>query len=552
MSSILAAPDISGPSRSTAFFNTTGKRAAVLSLLLAIATIALYFPLRHAPFLNFDDNDYVYQNLHVRSGLSLATVKWAFTTRHAANYHPLTWISHALDCSIFGINGGGPHVVNILLHTLSTILLFWILLQATGFLGRSLMVAALFALHPINVESVAWIAERKTMLSTVCFLLALAAYRWYVSKPRWTRYIVVAGLFGVGLLCKPQIITFPCVLLLWDYWPLRRMSLFKADIPSPDSALTPAFPQRSLFRLIVEKIPLFLICLVSAGVTMKVQHAARPSYWPYTFQIRIENAIVSYLRYIGKAFWPSNLAVLYPHPGKLLPTGEVLAALLLLLVITTLVCIYHRFRYLPVGWFWFLGMLVPMIGIIQVGRQSMADRYAYNAFIGLFLMICWGVAELARKVRVPVPVLAGASLAVLLSLAVVARRQIDLWTSPLLLWEHSAQVTTGNWVAEDMLAEKLAELGRVPDAMPYFYHANSIVPSDWISNMGIGIYLQRTHRYTEALEHFKVVIKSPEAKNESKMQAYDYMASTYRGLGDQEQAANCLRARQQLALEPER
>jgi hypothetical protein len=524
-------------------------RPAVLGLLLIVATIALYYPVYKFPFMNFDDDGYVTENVYVQSGLNLDTIRWSFTTRRCANYHPITWLSHALDCTFFGMNPGGPHVVNMLIHATSVLLLFLVLLRATGFAGRSFLVAALFALHPINVEAVAWIAERKTMLSTLFFILALAAYRWYVSQPRWTRYIFVAGLFGAGLLCKPQIITFPCVLLLWDYWPLWRLSLFKGDTST--SSGPSAFPQRSLSYLIKEKIPLFFICLISAAITMKVQGAARPSYWPYTIGVRLENAIVAYVRYLGKALWPVNLAPLYVHPGKLLPIAQVLAAAMLLLAITAFVWAFRRFRYLPVGWLWFLGMLVPMIGIIQVGRQSMADRYAYNAFIGLFLMICWGVGELAQRNRVPLPALAVAALVVLLSLGVVARRQLNYWGDPLAIWEHAAQVTDGNWVAEDLVAEILASRGQVSEAMPHFYRAYAIVPMEHTANSGIAMYLQRHNQIPEALEHFKIVVKpGSEAERNEKMQAFQYMAKDYDALGDLPNAAHCRERFEALSRQP--
>ena len=450
---------------------------------------------------------------------------------------------------MFGVSPGGPHLVNLLLHAINVVLLFWVLQQATGFLGRSFMAAALFAVHPLNVETVAWIAERKTVLSTVFFLLALGAYRWYVSKPRWTRYMVVAGLFGIGLMCKPQIITLPCVLLLWDYWPLQRMFAPRPIFGEPDEP--PAFPGRSFFFLVKEKLPLFLICLVSAGITMKVQHVARVKYWPYTMPVRIENALVAYARYVGKALWPSKLALFYPHPGTLLPLAQVAVAALFLLTVTALVVVFRRHRYLPVGWFWFLGMLVPMIGVIQVGRQAMADRYAYNSFVGLFIMVCWGMGALAARKRVPAAALAGASLAAVLALAIVARRQIDLWGDNEALWSHTAEVTSGNWVAEELLAEMLAEDGRVLEAMPHFYHVNALHPTDWMANMGIGIYEHRLHHPAESIPHLQAVIKAgAEAKRESRIQAYDYMAADYLSLGDSSRAAACRKAAATLLRNP--
>jgi protein O-mannosyl-transferase len=308
------------------------KQAAGLSLVLLVATVALYYPVIHHPFTNVDDQGYVYENLHVQDGLTWNTFTWAMRTFDDSNWHPLTWFSHALDCQLFGIDPAGHHAMNMAWHAVDAVLLFWILLLATGFVGRSFMVAALFAVHPINVESVAWMAERKTILSTFFFLLALGAYRWYARRPDNARYFTVAALFVLGLMAKPQIITLPFVFLLWDYWPLRRMF---ADSPSSSGDETPgaAFPSRTFHELIREKVPLFVICLASALITMKAQHVGRPGEWPYSGWIRIGNAIVAYVRYLGKALWPSNLAIMYLHPGNNLGFWKVATAALLLLLI---------------------------------------------------------------------------------------------------------------------------------------------------------------------------------------------------------------------------
>ena len=283
--------------------------------------------------------------------------------------------------------------MNLALHLINVVLLFWVLWKATGYAGRSLMVAALFALHPLNVESVAWIAERKTMLSMLFFLLALGAYRWYAYKPRMGRYIVVALLFVLALMSKPQAITFPCVLLLWDYWPLGRLRLGTQQSGSRSET---DIPPRSLYQLVREKVPLFVLCLIDAYLTMRAQRVGRPAYWPFTFPVRLENAIVAYARYVQKMFWPSDLAPMYLHPGSSIRLWQVFAALSFLLAVTALVAVCWRRRYLTVGWLWFLGSMVPMIGLMQVGRQSMADRYAYLPFLGLFIMLCWGVADWAQ------------------------------------------------------------------------------------------------------------------------------------------------------------
>ena len=330
------------------------------------------------------------ENPHIKDGLTGATVFWALTHGYSANWHPLTWMSHALDVQVFGMDPAPQHDENVFFHALNAVLLFLVLKRATGYTGRSLMVAALFALHPLNVESVAWIAERKTMLSTLFCILALGAYGWYARKPGFGRYVVMAGLFVLGLMSKPQIIMLPLVLLLWDYWPLQRMGANTLSETATGESIT----GRSFWWLVKEKIPLFFICLVDAGLTMIAQHTTGAPQ-PFSLWLRIENALVSYARYIGKASWPTNLAVYYPHPGKAIQFWQVALASLLLLAITWFSVKASRHRYLIVGWLWFLIMLVPMIGLVQVDVQGMADRYAYASFIGLFLMVCWGVADWA-------------------------------------------------------------------------------------------------------------------------------------------------------------
>src|SRR5271167_1729827 len=309
------------------------KWAIFLSLLLVAASIALYYPVLHYPFSNFDDPGYIVNNEHVKFGLDWDVVQYAFTTFDNTFWHPLTWLSHGLDCHLYSLDAGKHHRTNVLLHAVNAVLLFWVLLQATGYAGRSAMVAALFALHPINVESVVWISERKNLLSMLFFLLALAAYRWYVSQPRIGRYSVIVLLYAMGLMCKPQVITFPLVLLLWDYWPLRRM--FAATPESPAPATAAPMPGRSFSWLVVEKLPLFVLSAVSAVITVKAQATGGAMSGPlntYPFLLRLANAIVSYVRYLGKSVWPSRLAFMYPHSA--IAAWQVFAAFVLLAIVT--------------------------------------------------------------------------------------------------------------------------------------------------------------------------------------------------------------------------
>ena len=509
-------------------------RTWILSLLLMVATVALYYPVYQHPFVNYDDTVYVTSNLHVQEGLDWDTVRWAFTTFDLANWHPLTWLSHALDCQLFGLHPAGHHDVNLLLHVVNVLLLFWVLYQATGFPGRSFMVAALFALHPINVQTVAWVAERKNLLSMLFFLLALGAYRWYARQPRDGRYAVVALLFALGLMAKPQVITLPCVLLLWDYWPLGRM--FASAPDASPSAERATIPPKSFSWLVLEKLPLFAIAGISAVITMYAQRmGGARSFFPR--HIRLENAIVSYAQYVRKALWPSRLALFYPHPDSF-NIWAVLAALVFLLAVTALVAVQRRRRYLVVGWLWFVGTLVPMIGLIQVGAQAMADRYAYLPLIGLFIMICWGVADWSEQRHISPAWLASVSIAVLLALTVVARVQLNHWSTNVALWSHTLQVTGPNFIAENSLGVALQREGKIDEAIPHFRAALAINPNDASSNLNIAEYDRQNGRLLECIERCQRIPAMTQLTIQ-KVQAYETMAVAYRELGDPARAREC-------------
>ena len=516
------------PERETASRPGTGLLASpdrqkwLAVVLLVAATVALYYPVDGHPFVNYDDNVYVTENAHVTAGLRWSTFKYAFTVFDQGNWHPLTWLSHAADCQMFGLNPAGHHDTNIALHALNVVLLFWVLQQATGYIGRSAMVAGLFALHPINVETVAWISERKNLLSMTFFLLALGAYRLYVLKPEVSRYAVVALLYAMGLMSKPQVITFPLVLLLWDYWPLRRM------FASSDEAT--GLPGKTFLWLVWEKLPLFALSAISAIITMKAQQAGH-AMRIYPLSVRLENAIVAYASYVKKAFWPVDLAPMYPHPGDALAKGTVFAALLFLLVVSAWVVLERRHRYLTVGWLWFVGTLVPMIGLVQVGIQAMADRYAYLSFLGLFIMVCWGMADWAHERHVAKVWLSGASIVVLLALAVVAHRQVDYWSDNITLWSHTLQITKGNWLAEDNLGGALMEDGKLEKAIDHFRAAVVIDPKEPVSHFDIGYYEQQHKNWPPAImEYYKVLELTPSPKLRS--EAYNNLALINGILGD--------------------
>ena len=514
------------------------KETLLLGLLIAIATVAVYFPVNHHPFLNYDDLAYVVDNTHIKSGLDWATISWAFTTFYQFNWHPLTWLSHALDVQMFELEPGGHHDINALLHVVNVLLLFWVLQRATGYVGRSAMVAALFALHPINVESVAWVAERKNLLSMLFFLLALGAYRRYVLEPRVGRYVVVASLFALGLMAKPQVITFPFVLLLWDYWPLRRMAVVD-PVVSSRTAMAPSVPGRSFFWLVKEKVPLFAICAASAVVTVIAQKkgGAVGSLQYFPLSLRLENASVSYARYVGKAFWPTRLAPMYPHPLSGLPPWQAVIVLLFLLVVSGLVIAGRKSRpYLLVGWLWFLGTLAPMIGIVQVGVQAMADRYAYLSFVGLFIMVCWGMADFYPKTRkTGAFLLRGVSVAALLVLALLTYHQLGYWNENVALWSHTLDVTTGNFLAEDNLALSLMQQGHGEEAMKHFHAALSIYPSDPTSNLRIASYDHQHGKLWEAIERY-TTMQSIARDNVSKSELFSNRGFVYLDLRDHAQA----------------
>ena len=520
------------------------RKAIGASLLLVIATSLLYLPIVHDPFTNIDDQGYVYENLHVQEGLTWNMFRWAATTFDDNNWHPLTWISHAVDCQLFGILPSGHHAMAIAYHSLDVLVLFWVLLFATGWIGRSFMVAALFAVHPLNVESVAWAAERKTLLSTLFFLLALGAYRWYARQPGILRYALVAALFVLGLMAKPQIITFPCVLLLWDYWPLRRMFASQPGA-SGDDVRFPALPPRPLWWLIVEKVPLLAICAASALATMKAQRVGHPQYWLYSVWIRLGNCIVAYVRYIGKALWPSKLSIMYLHPGYSLRLWQVAICAVLLLVITALVLWARHYRFLAVGWFWFLGTMVPTIGLIQVGRQALADRYAYQSFLGLFILACWGLAAWARRKHMPKALLPGVSGAALVLFALITHRQIGYWRDNLVLWQHTAQVTRDNWMAEEMIAGILLGQGNKEAAVAHYRIAGDLNPDEPAPNLFIAIYEQGHGNLQESVRRYRMALKAIGDPLE-RAKALQNLAVAYRDLGDYQQSVDCLRQAAQL------
>ena len=495
----------------------------MVCLLLAVVTLLLYNPVNRHPFVNYDDDRYVAENAHVRGGLTGKTVAWAITSTEQANWHPLTWMSHALDVSLFHLNPAGHHFTSVFLHILNVCLLYLILVWATNRIGPPLFVAALFAVHPINVESVAWVAERKNVLCALFFFLTLWAYGWYCRKPEWKRYLAVAGLFAAGLASKPMVITLPFVLLLLDYWPLSRLK------GSSENG-------RPWSQLILEKIPLFTLSAASALVTMHAQRAggAVRSTTEFSLGVRLLNAGNAYAIYLRNMVWPTRLAPLYPHPGDSLAGWRVVVAAVVLIAITACVWKFRRRRYLPVGWFFFLGTLVPVIGLVQVGEAAMADRYAYIPLIGIFVMVAFGLADAAEQRNLGMAAV-GVGVAALVVLCLLTYQQIGYWQSNEELWSHTIAVTSNNFVAEDNLGGALILEGKEEQARPHFEAAALINPRDPMSHSNLGTYDLSHGQVSAAIQHYQAAVESTSDPG-LLAQTYANLGAAYRITGQVTQA----------------
>jgi len=464
--------------------------------LLALLPLATFWPVLRNGFIAFDDDSYV-SNGTVRNGLTWAGVRWAFTTGYEANWHPLTWLSHMADVSLYGRNPAGHHATSLVLHVVNTLLLFVVFRDLTKDSVRSAWVAALFAVHPAHVESVAWVAERKDVLSTAFWLATMWAYGSWVRKGGAGRYAVVLLFFAAGLMAKPMLVSLPLVLLLIDYWPLKRLS--------------GAGEQRRRFAaLILEKAPLFLLAAASSVVTFLVQRAggAVGTLEKFPLWARAGNALVAYVRYLKMLFWPVDLAVLYPHPGTSISGGEVLAAGILLVALSvSVVALRRRAPYLFVGWFWFLVTLLPVIGLVQVGAQAMADRYTYVPFIGLFVAIAWGVPALTRRWRYGRVAVRAAAVAVLLVSAAAAAAQVRLWKNTETLFVHTLKTTKNNFVVENNLGDDYNNIGRPADALPHITEALRLRPNSFEADINMGRSLLLLGRLEDAASHFARAIR---------------------------------------------
>jgi len=478
-------------------------RPRTICLLLALITVLVYWPVRHADFLVFDDPDYVTYNSHVQAGLTWAGVKWAFTSWYASNWHPLTWLSHMLDSSLFGPNASASHIINVLFHTANVLLLFLLLYRATNKLWPAAFVAALFAWHPLHVESVAWVSERKDVLSTFFGLLSLLAYVGYAQKFKVQSskfnvdYVLAIVFFALGLMAKPMLVTLPFVMLLLDFWPLERIRSF---------ATVTDRARAQYASLLFEKIPFFALTIASSIITYLAQRGeAVMSFEQRPLGLRLANAAVAYVEYLAKTFWPAHLAVIYPLPHEI-PSWQVVATALLLTGVTVFAwCMRRNAPYLLVGWLWFLGTLVPVIGIVQVGGQALADRYAYVPLIGIFLAITWGAADLIARFRVQTALTAAIAAVVLMGSAAATERQLTFWDNSEKLFRHALDITTGNAIAHVNLGVALEQDHR-EDALVEYRKALDLAPGLFQVHNNLANLLSETgdrenaaHEYEEAL-----------------------------------------------------
>jgi protein O-mannosyl-transferase len=470
--------------------------------MLLVLTVAAYWPTFSNDFVNYDDPRYVVQNPLVTKGLALPNIALAFRTTMEANWHPITWISHMADVQFFGLKAAGHHASSLFLHCLNVLLLFLLLDSATGFRWRSALVAALFAIHPLNVECVAWISERKSLLSTTFLLLAFSAYGWYVKKPGIVRYLAVVVLYALGLSSKPMIITFPFLLLLIDYWPLNRL-----PIPA-NKDLASGFLNK-LTRLTLEKAPLFLLAIASGWITLYAQRAggAVATSAGLPLAQRIPNAVYSYLLYILNGLWPVRLAVFYPHPENSLALWKPIVAAFFLIAVTCLVWLHREKRHLVTGWLWYLGTLVPVIGMVQVGRQALADRYAYLPLLGLFVMIIWSVAAILprfpRAAKLPVPV----SALVLLFFGALTWWQTTFWKNSISLFSRTLEVTRNNYLAENNLGMAYSAAGQERPAFEHFQEAVRLRPKFSTAHYNLGLSLRTRDKLPAARKEFELAIE---------------------------------------------
>jgi predicted negative regulator of RcsB-dependent stress response len=483
-----------------------------IALLLIVVTLMAYWGVQNHEFINYDDGVYVTENYRVQAGLTIKSVIWAFTSTHASNWHPLTWLSHMLDCQLFGLNPGNHHLTSLLLHIANALMLFLVFKRMTGSVWKSSFVAALFALHPLHVESVAWVAERKDVLSTFFWILTTWAYVYYAKRPNLNRYLLVLLSFSSGLMSKPMLVTLPFVLLLLDDWPLGRLRVGQSGCDFNSQmmhSLNFRKPQSVVSRLVLEKVPLFGLAAASSVLTFFAQQqgGAVRSLEVFPIETRISNALVSCVGYIGKMLWPYRLALSYPYP-ETLPIWQVAGAGLFLVSVSILVIHYgKRHPYLRVGWLWYLGTLVPVIGLVQIGSQAMADRYTYIPLMGLFIMIAWGIPDILAGWRYR-RILFVISAAVLFSsFIMITRDQVRHWCNSITLFKHTLNVTANNYTAYYQLGLALSCQGRFQEAIPILSAALKLKPNHAEIYNNLGVTLAQHGKTQEAIAYFSRALR---------------------------------------------
>lgn len=545
-------------------------REWLCAALLTVSTLLVLSSVLRCGFVNYDDTLYVTQNGHVRSGLTTQGLVWAWTTHHAHNWHPLTWLSLMLDAQVFGLRAWGYHLTNVVLHVANTLLLFFFLRRTTGVVWRSAVVAGLFALHPLHVESVAWVSARKDLLSTFFGLVALLGYARYASAPGLGRYLTVMLALALSLLAKPMLVTLPCLLLVLDYWPLRRWQpVMRSAEPGT---------QVSIGWLVLEKFPLLILSAASGARTVWAQQQALEPLAHLSFLDRLGNAVVSYVVYLRQTLLPWDLAVYYPHPRDGLAVEGVVAAALLLPGASVLIIrLGKTFPYLPVGWLWYVGTLVPVIGLVQVGTQAHADRYTYFPLIGIFMLVTWGVADLCSRWRLARLSVVAAGVALTFCM-LISWGQVQHWRDSLALWQRAVQATANNSQAHFNLgatfheqgkfgealrqyqevlridpsfvtarvnaATLLTNMGRNADAVAQFEEALRLDPNSYLTHNNLGVAWLRQAALAKAIPHFREAVRL----NPGFAQAHGFLAQALEMQGDWQEAISCLK--EAVTLQP--
>ncbi len=481
----------------------------LISIVLLSAMLGVFGQMLNHDFVNYDDLDYITQNRMVQNGWTVKGLKWALTSRTHGHWHPLTWLSHMTDCQFFGVNPGRHHLISLLFHMANTLLVFWVLFRMTGAPYRSAVVAALFGLHPLHVEPVAWVAARKDLLSAFFWMLALATYLYYVKRPRWFKYALVLLTFALGLMSKAMIVTLPLILLLLDYWPLNRFQV-EADAGAGDSSARKSLNSRPGIRrvlgLVLEKALFFVILGGSVFITVsfmlyeKLPAFSLAKVWPK--KEYLAEALVFYITYLIKMIWPFGLATPYPYT-PVPPIWQIAGAAVFLGIVSFLAIRWFRSRpYLFVGWFWYLITLLPVIGLVKMGPHSIADRYTYISLIGIFIIIAWGVPDVLPQWPHRRKIMGGLAVVLVVAYSVVAWVQTGYWKNSITLLGHAVQVTEGNWMAHSNLGVALKDAGRLEDAIPHYEASLRVNPEDYKARINLGFAMIRQGDPDAAIRHF--------------------------------------------------